>query len=162
MWKKVLAIFLIGLALFLFQQFLMGVKFPLNIFVIITITLSLVQFPARLPLIILGGVLLDIAYGTYGVNLLTLLILAGIINFFNFYISLDNFWAILILVSGSVIFSLFLYFGLTIIFKLFNSIFNQYFVSLSLLDILFYIVINSLTILIVFLLFKNRLTPKVS
>lgn len=157
MWQKTVIIFFIALVIFLGEQFLSGMRLPLNIFMAIALSLSLARFQLRWPLAILGGFLLDTAYGTYGINLLTLLVIVGLVSIMVKIISLNNIWACSFLIIGGVTASLLLPYGLTLIISLFAKGFSQYIIFLTFSQILIYLIVNFFAAGVMFLFLKKAI-----
>ena len=96
MWLKVIATFIISLAVFLLQSFFSGWPIIINLFVVLIVWLSLKRSYLRWFYAWWGGLLLDLAYGTFGVNLLSLLLLIVLLDLllpkFPVIIFLPNFY----------------------------------------------------------------------
>ena len=160
MFKKIVFILLISLILFLVDQFFLGLRLNLSIFVIAVILFSLFNIKLRWPIIIVGGFILDLMYGTFFVNLLSLISVLLVMDIFSRRITIVNFVARTFLVIGGVILSL--------IFNLIFSWFLKLFVSstfdpilhMSSVGIFSYIFLNVLVIWVLFLIFRKQLIQR--
>ena len=156
MWLRIVFSLLISLSLFLLQQFLAPNLLMINVFAVLVIFLSLKQLPNRIWYVFFSGLLLDIAYGSWGVNLLSLFLLYYLFNLFTGQISVFSYWARILLIMGGLLVYLLLNLVLTQILDVIFNSFEHYSFALSPADILNYLITNSLLAILLLLIFRKK------
>ena len=156
MWLRLLITFLISLILFLLQQFLISSPLIINVFVILIAWLSLKQSANRWLYAFWAGLLLDLAYGTLGINLLSFFFLVYLFNIFTSQVSVYNLIARLALITGGVLFFLLINYSLSWFFNLIFASFEHYSFFLSFSDLMNYILTNSLLAILLLLIFRKK------
>ncbi len=156
MWLKVIATFIISLAVFLLQSFFSGWPIIINLFVVLIVWLSLKRSYLRWFYAWWGGLLLDLAYGTFGVNLLSLLLLIVLLDLFTSQISSYNFFAKFLSTMGGILSSLLINYFITIAFSLFFTSVAFYSFNLSIINLINYFVINSLLVILLSSVFDKK------
>ena len=154
-WKIIFS-FLICLFLFLLQQFLASGPFLINVFAALAVFLSLKQAPDRVWYLLWAGLILDAAYGSWGINLLSLLLLNWLFNRLLAQVSIFNVFARLWLILGGLLVFLLLNLALAQASVLVSGGVSAYRFSLGLADLANYLLANGLLVVFLLLVFRKK------
>lgn len=158
MLKKLMGIFLIVGVIFSAHQLLAPIFLPLQLFIVGLLILSLKKYPERLLAAALAGLLLDLAYFSFGFHLLVFLALTEIVSRVAENVSLNHFVSRVFLAVAGTGLALVLSYFLVFIFRLLGAAGAVFWISLSWPQVLFYLILNSLLVLIILAFLRKGAT----